>query len=72
MEVGINFLPGAGTGIANYTKNLLIALGQQVESKVSAFVYGCLRQLTTAKRNCQVVYSTCSSPQSNNFFSAKI
>jgi glycosyltransferase involved in cell wall biosynthesis len=40
MEVGINFLPGAGTGIASYTKNLLIALGQQVESKVSAFVYG--------------------------------
>jgi glycosyltransferase involved in cell wall biosynthesis len=40
MEVGINFLPGPGTGIASYTKNLLIAMGQQVESNISAFVYG--------------------------------
>jgi glycosyltransferase involved in cell wall biosynthesis len=40
MEVGINFLPGPGTGIASYTKNLLISMGQQVESQVSAFVYG--------------------------------
>lgn len=40
MEVGINFLPGPGTGIASYTKNLLIALGQQEDSRISAFVYG--------------------------------